>query len=115
MAPAAIQAGVPVKVVPTLLEGLANHAPVSSLLKIPGITPNILEVVESVMVSSFAKTFRLIYLVSLAFGGLAIIFAFSLDGEAFDSKLTDAIARKLQHGSVLHGVVDERHDTEKVS
>lgn len=113
VAPAAVKAGLPTTSVPMLLQGIGAHAPASTLLKISGVTPSILQAVQLAVVDSYAKTFQLIYLVSLAFGGMAIVFALSIDQKAFAAKMTNEVARKLQQGSVVHGVMEQRPDPEK--
>lgn len=105
VAPAALKAGLSAEVVPTLLQNI-SLGNTDGILKLPGMTPQILQTVLAAATSAFAKSYQLIYLVSLAFGGTTIIFALLVDGKALDAKMTTDIARKLQTGSVLHGVQD---------
>lgn len=77
------------------------------------MTPQILQTVFDAAVSAFAKSYQLIYLVSLAFGVTTIIFALLVDGKALDEKMTTEISRKLQPASVLHGYKAGHVDPEK--
>lgn len=106
VAPAALKAGLSVEVVPTFLQYLAAGNK-KGLLTLPGVTPEILQTVFAAATSAYAKSYQLIYLVSLAFGGTTIIFALLVDGKALDAKMTSDIARKLQSGSVLQGVREQ--------
>lgn len=77
------------------------------------MTPQILQTVFEAAGSAFTKSYQLIYLVSLAFGGTTIIFALLVDGKALDEKMTTDISRKLQPASVLQGYDKNIVDPEK--
>ena len=88
-------AGLPEKSVPLLLEDIAtgNQA---GMLKIPGINNKIIQAATIGASKAYTNSYQIIYLVSLAFGGCAIIAALAVDGGRMDEVMTSEIARKLQ-------------------
>jgi Fungal trichothecene efflux pump (TRI12) len=69
---AALSAGLPLDQVPTLLEDIVAQN-TTALTLIPGITPTILLAVEGAVKDAYVQGFRKVYLVSIAFGGAAVI------------------------------------------
>jgi uncharacterized membrane protein len=68
----------------------------TALELVPGITPAILVEVAAATLTAYEKSFKVIYLASLAFGACAIIAAFSVVSDQHDGMITSEIARKLQ-------------------
>ena len=72
VAAAAAGAGLPVAEIPSLIGALvAKNA--TALRLIPGITPAILLAAEEAVKDSYVEGFKKVYLVSIAFGGAAIV------------------------------------------
>jgi Fungal trichothecene efflux pump (TRI12) len=69
---AVIKAGLPIYSVPAFIEALVAQN-TTAIAQIKGITPTILLVAENAVKDSYVEGFRQIYLVSIAFGGAAII------------------------------------------
>jgi hypothetical protein len=105
-------AGISTEHIPALLQDIA-YGNKAGILEIPGMTPQILQTIFEAAISAFTKSYQLIYLVSLAFGGTTIIFALLVDGKALDEKMTTDISRKLQPVSVLHKYDKSNVDAEK--
>lgn len=91
---AAEGAGLNPSTVPALLEQLSSGA----LENAPGLTPKILSIVTEAYQTAFSRSADLVYLISIAFGALAIVSAFfSPNAEAkFDAE----IARRM-HGKSI--------------
>lgn len=89
--PAAEKAGIAADQIPALLEGFAS----GSFEKVQGLTPAILETVTIAYKTAFSKAVKIVYLISIAFGVLAIIGA--LISPNPDSKFTTKVARRM-HG-----------------
>jgi Fungal trichothecene efflux pump (TRI12) len=69
---ALVEAGLPLADVPALIGALvAQNA--TAVAEVPGITQSILLVAEGALQDSYAEGFRKVYLVSIAFGGAAVI------------------------------------------
>ena len=96
VAPAATGAGLPVKSIPALFEGLAT----GTFTDVPGINGKILEAVGHAVKHAYALSFRTVFLCTLPFGFLILIAAVSSPN--VEEYLTDEVARKL-HGT---GVAD---------
>lgn len=71
---AAVAAGLPLAQLVPLLEDIAAQN-TSALATIPGITPSILLAVEGAVQDAYAQGFKKVYLVSIAFGGAAVLAA----------------------------------------
>jgi len=69
---AVAKAGLPITVIPAFVEALVAQN-LTAVSEIKGITPAILLAADSAVKESYTQGFRLIYLVSIAFGGAAII------------------------------------------
>lgn len=66
--PAAEKAGVKAKAIPALLDGFAT----GSFADVPGLTPKIEELVTLAYQAAFSRAVQIVYLISIAFGVLAI-------------------------------------------
>jgi type IV secretory pathway VirB2 component (pilin) len=106
VAPAAIKAGLPETSVPALILDIATGN-AAAILQISGINPAILEATRPATLEAFTKSYQVIYLVSLAFGGCAIIASLCVDDQKLSEKMTTDIARKLQRAG-RNQSVDER-------
>lgn len=69
---AAATAGLPLSEIPALVLALVSQN-TTAIAQIPGITPTILLAAEGAVRDSYVEGFRKVYLVSIAFGGAAII------------------------------------------
>jgi Fungal trichothecene efflux pump (TRI12) len=69
---AVAKAGLPLTVIPAFVEALVAQN-LTAVSEIKGITPTILLAADAAVKESYTQGFRLIYLVSIAFGGAAII------------------------------------------
>lgn len=74
VAEAAAGAGLPATSVPATLEAVANGT-ASALAAVPGISPSIIAAVENGLKTAYSESFKTVYLVTIAFGGLALIAA----------------------------------------
>jgi hypothetical protein len=74
---------------------------------IPGITPKIIGIGEEAALIAYRETFKLIYLVSLAFGGSCILAALLMNSSAINGQMTTVVPRRLQGMETVQ-------DTEKV-
>lgn len=77
-----------------MLKALASKS-AAALEAVPGVTPSILAAVAAAAKDAYKVAFQLNYLISLAFGGLAIIAACSV--RSLDGHLNTSVARRLQH------------------
>jgi predicted MFS family arabinose efflux permease len=99
--PAVEQAGLSPSSVPALLQGLST----GSLSNIDGLTPSILAVAQDAYQAAFSKSVSFPYLISIVFGGLAIIGAFFSPNA--EERFNDGVARKM-HGKAVEDL--ERND-----
>jgi hypothetical protein len=89
--PVAEKAGIKAESIPALLDGFTT----GSFADIPGLTPEILETVTIAYQTAFSKAVQIVYLISIAFGVLAI--GGALISPDPDSKFTTEVARRM-HG-----------------
>lgn len=89
--PAAEKAGIKADAIPALLDGFTT----GSFANIPGLTPEILETVTIAYQTAFSKAVQIVYLISIAFGILAI--GGALISPDPDSKFTTEVSRRM-HG-----------------
>ncbi|KAK4551369.1 hypothetical protein LTR86_011210 [Recurvomyces mirabilis] len=89
--PVAEQAGINADAIPALLDGFTT----GSFSDVPGLTENILEMVTIAYKTAFSKAVHIVYLISIAFGILAI--AGALVSPDPDSMFTTRVARRM-HG-----------------
>ncbi|KZF22336.1 siderophore iron transporter [Xylona heveae TC161] len=92
MVPAILGSGVPESELKETL-GLALGG--SDLHAVAGITDKQISIIETAAKLTFAQSFKIVFLASIAFGGLAIICAFL--SQDVDEKMTGEVARKLRH------------------
>jgi hypothetical protein len=95
--PAATEAGLPA----TSLKDLFAVITAGSFAKVPGITPEIEEVVSHAVKHAYSMSFRTVFLCTLPFG--AIILVAAMISPNMEDYLTDDVARKLQGKSVAGG------------
>lgn len=98
--PAAEHAGVAPDNVPALLEGFTT----GSFADVPGLTPQILQTVTLAYQTAFSRAVQIVYLISIAFGILAI--GGALVSPDPDSSFTTQVARRM-HGKENTGVEDK--------
>lgn len=90
--PALVQAGLPpASIEPFVLA--AETGSVAALQKVPGVTPTIIQVGISTLTSAYAGAFRITWLATIAFGGLAVIAAIA--SRDIDDKLSHDVIRRL--------------------
>lgn len=65
----------------------------SGLTAIPGVTPAILQVAATTLRQSYAMSFKIVYLATIAAGGLSFITSLFIPD--IDDKLTSSIVRRL--------------------
>lgn len=76
------------------IKALIAAATAGTLAKVPGITPDVIAAVTAVLPRAYAAAFKTVYLVSIAFGGLAVIASLLTKDAA--PYLTTTVSRKLQ-------------------
>ncbi|KAF5988510.1 fungal trichothecene efflux pump [Fusarium coicis] len=67
------------------------------LVKIPGVTPSVMNAAKVAGLRAFENAFQLVYLVGIAFGACAIIGTVLVDGKKWEEQMTAETARKLQN------------------
>lgn len=103
--PAAEKAGIAADQIPVLIEGFTT----GSFEGVKGLTPAILETVTIAYQTAFSKAVRIVYLISIAFGILAVCGALLSPNP--DSKFTTRVSRRM-HGK--ENTVAEERDREAV-
>ena len=73
--PAVENAGLPASSVPALFAAMTNGT-TAALEKVPGVSAKILGAMATAVQDANSQSFKVVYLSSLAFGGVAIISAF---------------------------------------
>ncbi|KAK8868407.1 siderophore iron transporter [Apiospora arundinis] len=99
--PAVIGAGLPPTSVPTLLEA-AKTGKATALKAVPGINSTIIEAFSTAQKDSYSRSFAVIYLNTIAFGGVALIASYwspNVDSMMtnFVNKRVDGIQRTTQN------------------
>jgi len=89
--PVGNQAGLSADAVAAVIDGFST----GSFSNIPGLTPKILETIRIAYQTAFSKAVHIVYLISIAFGILAI--AGALVSPDSDSRFTTRVARRM-HG-----------------
>ncbi|EON65856.1 hypothetical protein W97_05098 [Coniosporium apollinis CBS 100218] len=114
VAAAAIEAGLAPSAVVSFIEALTSRS-AAALGAVEGITPAIIAAGAKAVQTVYADAFRLVYLVSLAFGGISIIAAIFV--RSVDDALTSQVAVKLGaphllpgHGTGDAGVISKEID-----
>lgn len=99
---------IPSSEVPELLQkaALNTAAAYQSLLDLSGMTPQAVADTKNAVKAAYVDSFKLVYLVAIAFGGIAIICA-SLTRNIPKEKKTSRRAVKMENEAA-------KHDTEKV-
>ncbi|KAK3672123.1 hypothetical protein LTR78_008094 [Recurvomyces mirabilis] len=90
--PAVVQAGVPSASIPGFLAALAQ-GDIAALQSVPGVTTQAIEVGVATLREAYAKTFKIVWLGTLAFGLLAV--AASCFTKDLDEKLSHDVVRRL--------------------
>jgi len=91
--PAVLSAGLPASDLVPLYRALAEGT-TSALEAVPGMNADVLAAVGNAMKVANTQAFQTVYLVSIVFGGLAIIAA--LFSQSVDHLMTDYVARKIR-------------------
>lgn len=89
---AAVKAGLAKSSITYLLEAVADGT-TTALQAVPGMTDSILAAVGNAEKTAYSQSFRTVFLVSIGFGGLAIIAA--VISVPIDDKLNNVVAAKL--------------------
>ncbi|KAH0831572.1 hypothetical protein AYO21_01776 [Fonsecaea monophora] len=91
--PTIVQAGLPVSSVESFVGALtAGNA--AAMSKIPGVTPSIIATAATALKDAYSKSFAMVFLASIAFGGCAIIAALFVPN--VDDKMTHEVVRRLE-------------------
>lgn len=104
---AATNAGLAPSSVPDLLKGLTS----GNFSTVAGLNPHILSLATDAYKTAYSESFKMVYLASLAFGGVAVVAAFFTPN--MEHKFNDQIARRLQNKSFRGqdvGTVDSKVD-----
>jgi hypothetical protein len=88
------KAGLNPDVLPAVLQGLAS----GSLASVPGLTTDMQKIATDAYQTAFSKSVRIVYLISIVFGALAIGGAFFSPNA--ESNFDDGVARKMHGKSV---------------
>jgi len=104
--PAAEQAGISADSIPALLSGFTT----GSFSDVPGLTPSILETVTLAHQTAFSNALKIVYLISIAFGVLAI--GGTLVSPNPDSRFTTHVARRM-HGNENTNVQEKEVEMEE--
>jgi Fungal trichothecene efflux pump (TRI12) len=99
--PAAVNAGLSPAAVPALLTGLGT----GSFSNVPGITPAIIEIATDAYKTAFSQSVRIVYLISIAFGALAIGGAFFSPNA--ESRFDAGVARRM-HGATVNQLEEKK-------
>lgn len=92
LVPALVKAGLPIRSVVGFLTALETGS-AKAIEAIPGVTPTIIGVAEIGMKDAYKKAFAVVYLVTLAFGGAAIIASWWTPN--IEGRLTHDVMRQL--------------------
>jgi hypothetical protein len=92
--PAVESAGLHPDAVPALLQGLTS----GSLANVPGVTSEIQSIAIDAYQTAFSKSVRIVYLISIVFGALAVGGAFFSPNA--ESNFDDGVARRMHGKSV---------------
>lgn len=95
--PALIQAGLPASSVEAFLTA-ASTGMASALEKVPGVNAKIIQAGVVALTDAYAHAFKITWLATISFGGLAVIAACA--SRDIDSKLSHDVIRRLGHGFV---------------
>jgi hypothetical protein len=98
--PAAERAGLRPEAVPALLKGLTS----GSFAEVPGLTQGIQSIAVDAYQTAFSNSVRVVYLISIVFGALAIGGAFFSPNT--ESRFDDGVARRM-HGKPV-GQLEEK-------
>jgi hypothetical protein len=104
--PAAEKAGLSADALPALLKGFAS----GSFANVPGLTPEILSIATDAYQTAFSKSVRIVYLISIAFGALAIGGAFFSPNT--ESRFDEGVARRM-HGKEIAHLEEKKFNTQK--
>ncbi|KAK7897204.1 hypothetical protein LTR67_005093 [Exophiala xenobiotica] len=100
--PAAEKAGIAADQIPALLDGFTS----GSFADVRGLTPEILEIVTVAYQTAFSKAVQIVYLISIAFGILAI--GGALLSPDPDSKFTTEVSRRMHGKENISAVAEEK-------
>jgi hypothetical protein len=106
---AALGAGLPETSLTDLLEAVSAGT-TSAMEAVPGINENIMTAVFNAVKTAYSQSFRTVFLVSIAFGGLAVVAAFA--SVPVDEKLDNAVAAKLSGTGADNEVQNEEEKEE---
>jgi hypothetical protein len=94
--PAVEAAGLPASSVPQLFAAMANGT-TAAFESVPGITPSILAAFELATKHAYSHAFKIVYLSSLAFAGIAIVAAlFVIDVDKYMTNFVNKTIHKPQ-------------------
>lgn len=94
-----------------LLEAVSAGS-VAAYDAVPGMTTTILSAVMDAVKTAYSQSFRTVFLVSIAFGGLSVIT--SLFSAPVDDRFTNDVAAKLSSGGASNQVFEEKKDVESI-
>jgi MFS family permease len=109
---AALAAGLPNSSIPSLMQAIANGTS-AALASVPDINSQIEIAVGLAQKTAFSGAVRLVFLVSVAFGGIGIIATFFLKN--IDHLLTNDVSRKLHTTQGTETISDKEPTSEHVA
>ncbi|PYI08054.1 siderophore iron transporter [Aspergillus sclerotiicarbonarius CBS 121057] len=108
---AAVKAGLPSSSMTDLLEAVSAGT-AAAYEAVPGMTTTILAAVMDAVKTGYSQSFRTVFLVSVAFGGLSVIT--SLFSASVDDRFTNDVAAKLSNAGASDEVFVEKKDVESI-
>ncbi|KAL6240300.1 hypothetical protein RBB50_012787 [Rhinocladiella similis] len=106
---AVLKSGLTSSTLPTVLTAITAGTP-AALHSIPGMTPQIFQAIMSASITAYKRSFAVIYLTSIAFGGCSIIAALLTTN--IDGKLTSKVSRRLK-GVTRTGTISNAKEQER--
>jgi hypothetical protein len=91
--PAVVEAGLPITSLPAFLTAL-SAGNVKALQAVPGVSPAAIQAGAVAFKGAWAKTFRIVWLATLAFGLLAVAASFFTSN--IDNRLSHDVIRRLE-------------------
>lgn len=107
VAPSVLQAGLPVTSLQAFITALAG-GDTADIEAIPGVTPTILEVAAASMRTTYSKAFKIVFLVCLAFCGVAVISSYWAPN--VEERLNHDVVRRLDGSGLTSSDAEIDHE-----
>ena len=105
VAPALFEAGLPKTSIPTFITAL-SAGDLADLTKVPGVTKKIIEVGVVALQGAYSNAFTLVFLVTIAFGGISTIAAFFTP--SIEKYYSNDVMRRIHHFGQDRNFVDDK-------